>query len=92
VYKDDILRYTILCYVWKARSKAFALNSGNDAGMQPKLLFSCIIANDDQQDANTLVYIFIPNKFYMFQAMSSPIIRSTCLYLQLLILSTYVVC
>ena len=35
-----------------------------------------------------LIYLFIPNQLYMFQAMSSPIVRSTSLYLQLLILST----
>jgi len=33
--------------------------------------------NDDQQDANILAYLFIPNQFYTFRAMSSPIIRST---------------
>jgi hypothetical protein len=42
-----------------------------------------IIANYDQQDATILVYLFIPNQLYMFQVMSSPIIRSTWLYLQL---------
>ena len=47
-----------------------------------------IIANDDQQDTNILAYLFIPNQLYMFRAMSSPIIRSTWLYLQHLILST----
>jgi len=36
-----------------------------------------IIVNDDQQDATTLVYLFIPNQLYMFRAMSSSIIRST---------------
>ena len=36
-----------------------------------------IIANDNQQDATILVYLFIPNQLYMFRAMSSPIIRST---------------
>jgi len=46
-----------------------------------------IIVNDDQQDATILVYLFIPNQLYMFQAMSSPIISSTWLYLQHLILS-----
>ena len=46
-----------------------------------------IIVNDDQQDAN-VAYLFIPNQLYMFRAMPSPIIRSTRLYLQLLILST----
>jgi len=35
-----------------------------------------------------LAYLFIPNQLYMFRAMSSPIIRSTWLYLQDLILST----
>jgi hypothetical protein len=52
---------------------------------------SCIVSinvNDDQQDATILAYLFIPNQLYMFRAMSSPIIRSTGLYLQLLILST----
>jgi len=33
-----------------------------------------------------LAYLFIPNQLYMFRAMTSPIIRSTWLYLQLLIL------
>ena len=46
-----------------------------------------IIVTDDQQDA-IMVYLFIPNQLYMFRAKSSPIIRSTCLYLQLLILTT----
>ena len=50
-----------------------------------------IIVNDDQQDAIILAYLFIPNQLYVFQAMSSPIIRCTRLYLQLLILSTYTV-
>jgi hypothetical protein len=35
-----------------------------------------------------LAYLFIPNQLYVFQAMSSPIIRSTWLYLQLVIFST----
>jgi len=35
------------------------------------------ILNDDQQDANILAYLFIPDQLYMFRAMSSPIIRST---------------
>ena len=47
-----------------------------------------IIVNDDQQDATILAYLFIPNQLYMFRVMSSPIVRSTWLYLQLLILST----
>ena len=47
-----------------------------------------IIVNDDQQDATILAYLFIPNQLYMFRAMSSPIFRSTWLYLQLLIIST----
>ena len=47
-----------------------------------------IIVNDDQQDATILAYLFIPNQLCTFLAMSSPIIRSTWLYLQLLILST----
>ena len=51
----------------------------------------CIVSmtvNDYQQDATILVYLFIPNQLYMFRAMSLPIIRSTWLYLQLLMLST----
>jgi len=47
-----------------------------------------MIVNDDQQDATILAYLFIPNELYMFRAVSLPIIRSTWLYLQLLIIST----
>ena len=36
-----------------------------------------IIVNDEQQDANILAYLFMPNQLYMFLSMSSPIIRST---------------
>jgi hypothetical protein len=36
-----------------------------------------ITVNDDNKDATILAYLFIPNQFYMFRAMSSPIIRST---------------
>ena len=36
------------------------------------------------------VNLFVPNQLYMFRAMFSPIIRSTWLYLQLLLSSTYV--
>ena len=39
-------------------------------------------------NATILACLFIPNQLYMFRAMSSPIIRSTWLYLQRLILST----
>ena len=46
------------------------------------------IVKDDQQDATILVYLFIPNQLYMFWATSLAVIRSTWLYLQLLILST----
>jgi len=46
------------------------------------------IVNDDQQDATILAYLFFPNQLYMFRAISSPIIRSTWLYLQHLILPT----
>jgi len=49
--------------------------------------FQRVIVNDDQQDPNILAYLFIPNQFRMFRAMSSPIVRSFWLYLQLLILS-----
>ena len=48
----------------------------------------CIIVNDDQQDATILAYLSIPNQLYMFRAITSPIIRSTWLYLHHLILST----
>ena len=41
------------------------------------MMVACLIVNDDQQVATTLVYLFIPNQLYMFRAMSSPIIRST---------------
>jgi len=53
-------------------------------------VYSCIVSvnvNDDRQDATIFAYLFIPSQFYMFRATSSPIIRSTWLYLQLLILS-----
>ena len=53
-----------------------------------QIKYDDIIVNDDQQDATILAYLFIANQLYMFPAMSSPIIRSTWLYLQLLILST----
>ena len=43
---------------------------------------------DDQLDATILDHLFIPSQLYMFRAMYSPIIRSTCLYLQLLVLFT----
>jgi hypothetical protein len=55
------------------------------------LTFVCIVSiivNDDQQDATILAYLFIPNQLYMFWAMFLPIIRSTWLYLQHLILYT----
>ena len=54
-------------------------------------MFPCIASitvNDDQHVATILAYLFITNQLYMFRATSSPIIRSTWLYLQLLILST----
>ena len=35
-----------------------------------------IILNDDQQDANVLAFLFIPNQLCMFREMSSPIVRS----------------
>jgi hypothetical protein len=46
------------------------------------------IVNDDQQNATILAYLFIPNELYMFRAMSSPMNRSTRLYLEHLNLST----
>ena len=49
-----------------------------------------ITVNYDQQDATILTYLFIQNQLYMFRAMSSPIIRSTWLYLQYLVLSSQV--
>jgi hypothetical protein len=56
------------------------------------LVFVCpcidsIIRNYDQQ-MQYFVYLFVPNHLYMFRAMFSPIIRSTWLYLQNLLLST----
>ena len=62
--------------------------------LKVNLTFACpyyivsIIVNDGQQDTTILAYLFIPNQLYMFWAMPSPIIRSTWLYLQHLILST----
>jgi len=47
-----------------------------------------IIVNGIQQDATILAYLFIPNQLFMFRGLSSSIIRSIWLYLQLLILST----
>jgi len=47
-----------------------------------------IIVIDDKKYATILVYLFIPNQLYMFRAIFSPIIRSTWLYLQILVLST----
>ena len=52
----------------------------NDDNSRLMSVCPCIISaivNDDQQDANILAYLFIPNQLYMFRAMSSPIIRST---------------
>jgi len=54
----------------------------------------CIVSvtvNDDQQDATILASLFIPNQLYIFRVISSPIIRSTWLYLQLLMLSTVII-
>ena len=53
-----------------------------------KTLVNCIIVNGDQQDATILAYSFIPNQLYTYRLISSPIITSTSLYLQLLLLST----
>ena len=44
-----------------------------------------MIVNDDQQEATILAYLCIPNQLYMFQAMSSPIIRC-CKYGQVLLM------
>ena len=54
------------------------------------LIFVCpcifsIIRNWWPRRCNFLVYLFVPNQLYMFRAMFSPTIRSTWLYLQLLI-------
>jgi hypothetical protein len=46
-------------------------------------IFSIIVIGD-QQDATILVYLFIPTQLYMFRTKFSPIIRSSWLYLQLL--------
>jgi len=66
-------------------------NENTRDGENLTFVYQCIasiIVNDDQQDATILAYVFIHNQLYMFWEMSSPIIRSTWLYLQLLILST----
>jgi len=52
------------------------------------MCIASLIVNDDQKDVTILAYLFIPSQLYAFWAMSSPIIRSTWLYLQLPILST----
>ena len=49
-------------------------------------IYSYLVINDDEQDATIQVCLFIPCQLYMFRAMYSPIIRSTLLYLQLLVL------
>jgi len=49
------------------------------------------IVIDGQQDATIVICLFIPNQLYMFRAMFSPIIRSTWLYLQLLILKFHLI-
>ena len=50
---------------------------------------SCVLASYNcnwwPTRCNSFVYLFIPNQLYMFRTMFSPIIRSTWLYLQLLI-------
>ena len=51
-------------------------------------MYHSITVNDDQHDVTVYVYLFIASQLYMFWAMSSPIIRSTWLYVQLLIIST----
>jgi hypothetical protein len=50
-----------------------------------------IIVNEEQQDATILPYLFIPHQLYLFRSISSPIIRSTRLYLKHLILSNDIV-
>ena len=47
------------------------------------LKFAKTIVNDDHQDATFLACLFIPNQLHMFREMSSPIVTSTGLYLQL---------
>ena len=54
---------------------------------QQKSHYSKILI-DDQLDAIILDYLFIHTQLYMFRAIYSPIIRSTWLYLQLLVLFT----
>jgi hypothetical protein len=59
----------------------------------PMLAVTCIsrpigiIINHNQRDA-TILDLFISKLIYMFQTVSPPIIRSTCLNLQLRVLST----
>jgi len=56
--------------------------------LKPSLFKFNLIVNDDQQDATIYVYLIIPSQLYMFREKFSPIIRSTWLYLQLLVMST----
>ena len=81
-------------YAWYANRNAYT-SLLKVRVMFENLSFVCpwmfsIIVIDDQQVATILVYLFlfIPNQLYMFRSMYSPIIRSTWLYLHLLVVST----
>ena len=83
VIKHDIQIGTLL---QRGRTRAVGLEADFLTG--PSTQEDSLTVNDDQKDATVLAYLFIPDQLYMFRAMSSPIIRSTWLYLQLLILNT----
>ena len=75
----------VILYFLAVRCRWYAIvcKSSSDVGKS-----RLITVNDDQKDATILANLFIHNQLYIFRAISSPIIRSTWLYLQHLILST----
>jgi len=83
ILRTELLRDCSRCHFrgrkWKQRPMVELYHIPNE---------SRTIVNDDQHDATIYVYLFIPNQLYMFRALSSSIIRSTWLYLQLLVLFT----
>ena len=65
---------------WSTCSQEHIMSYGQRLIVNLTFVYPCIVSiivNDDQQDATTLAYLFVPNHLYMFRAMSSPIIRST---------------
>ena len=83
---------SILNLVWRNNILNFSSRQGNEMYASiswcTSTMFVNTIVNDDQKDATVLDYLSTLNYLYIFRAMSSPIIRSTWLYLQLLVMST----